>query len=49
MQVAALICLVLVTIVTAGVAWNGRHRPRDGQDEPPGSGGEDTLQRRYGS
>ena len=35
--------------MAAGLAWNGRHRSPAGQVEPPGSGGEHTLQRRYGS
>ena len=48
-QVAGLICLGLVSTVAAGLAWNGRRRSPAGQVEPPGSEGEHTLQRRYGS
>jgi predicted pyridoxine 5'-phosphate oxidase superfamily flavin-nucleotide-binding protein len=48
-QVAGLISLGLATTVAAGLAWNGRHRPPDGQVEPPGSRGEHELQHRYGS
>ena len=48
-QVVGLICLGLVSTVAAGLAWNGRRRSPVGQVEPPGSGGEHTLQRRYGS
>ena len=48
-QVVGLICLGLVSTVAAGLAWNGRRRSPAGQVGPPGSGGEHTLQRRYGS
>lgn len=48
-QVAALISLALASTFVVGVSWNGRHRSPDGQADPPGSRGEQELQRRYRS